>query len=377
MMNAKLQRCEALFATTISNQGENWNRNLSVNSNSPHRSVGWSSKQQQQQQQQIIHTCLLGSSSNHMDDNEEEIFDPLLSPHAYGKKGKKEDINKKNDDGEDEWTPFKMKRVTEDFSGALQEEYKTKTSTFTREWAASSVGEGGTSSPISAVTTNSTDSTTYSNSDFTDSNNSNSNSESSSFFDPLLSPHAYPKGTSHKPILQSFSSKTKHKVGILLVDHGSKRAESNARLQSLAELYQTKIASSNHIVRASHMEIASPSILDGMRELVQEHNVTKIVCHPYFLSPGRHAIKDVPNLIEEAKEELGLLNENHHVEVLVTEAVGSKLDVMADIVGQMVAETLGEDLSSKKTRFEFEQASPTTELGGFFGEVKRMMDEQL
>ena len=48
------------------------------------------------------------------------------------------------------------------------------------------------------------------------------------------------------------------------------------------------------------MEIAPPSIKDGIQTFVEEEGVEKIVCHPYFLSPGRHVVEDIPQVIEEA-----------------------------------------------------------------------------
>ena len=88
-------------------------------------------------------------------------------------------------------------------------------------------------------------------------------------------------------------------IGVLLVDHGSSRAASNAHLEKLAELNQQR-APSYYVIKAAHMEIAPPSIKDGIQTFVEEEGVEKIVCHPYFLSPGRHVVEDIPQVIEEA-----------------------------------------------------------------------------
>ena len=59
------------------------------------------------------------------------------------------------------------------------------------------------------------------------------------------------------------------KIGVLLIDHGSKKTESNASLQILAEKYQESSMCPPHvIVGAAHMEIAPPSIEEGMRSLI-------------------------------------------------------------------------------------------------------------
>lgn len=86
-------------------------------------------------------------------------------------------------------------------------------------------------------------------------------------FDPTLSPHAYPKGTPSAVVGDQVSGKKL--VGILLIDHGSKKQASNDRLKELARIYQ-QIVESNVIVKAAHMEIAEPSIPEGLESLRDE-----------------------------------------------------------------------------------------------------------
>ena len=43
---------------------------------------------------------------------------------------------------------------------------------------------------------------------------------------------------------------------------------------------------------------------------------SSIICHPYFLSKGRHVREDIPNLISEAKSEFPF------IKVKVTEPLG-------------------------------------------------------
>jgi hypothetical protein len=105
------------------------------------------------------------------------------------------------------------------------------------------------------------------------------------YFDPLLSPHAYPNGISqeNKPVeLQGVKAEaprdiaaagptggeSEKKVGVLLMDHGSRNPASNERLKHLAHLYQLTMDGENIVVEHSHMEIASPSIPEGLQKLV-------------------------------------------------------------------------------------------------------------
>jgi len=95
-------------------------------------------------------------------------------------------------------------------------------------------------------------------------------------FDPRVSPHAYRNGiasysvgycdeSQHK---QGRKKRNKEKVGILLIDHGSRREESNVHLQYLAMQYQEQ-CDDRFVVRAAHMEIASPNIEDGIQALFE------------------------------------------------------------------------------------------------------------
>lgn len=53
------------------------------------------------------------------------------------------------------------------------------------------------------------------------------------------------------------------------------------------------------IVRHAHMELAAPSLVDAMDACV-EAGAEKVVVHPYFLTPGRHATSDIPRMAKEA-----------------------------------------------------------------------------
>jgi sirohydrochlorin ferrochelatase len=89
------------------------------------------------------------------------------------------------------------------------------------------------------------------------------------------------------------------------------------------------------------MEIATPSILTSLRNLIAVDCVTKVVCVPYFLSPGRHATIDVPNLIAEAKavldqEGVTTLDGNERIEVIVSDALGTHTESMLGAVDILV-----------------------------------------
>jgi hypothetical protein len=219
-------------------------------------------------------------------------------------------------------------------------------------------------------------------------------------FDPLLSPHAYVNGvdaaivgmvTAKEVTPTSPRRLRQKKVGILLIDHGSKRPASNEHIHMVAGMYERILNDRDRaaggagggggggatttttitVVRAAHMEIAPPSILDSLRGVLVEDGVSEVVCVPYFLSPGRHATEDVPNLIEEARDILGregLLSsrssrrratgsvadvdddyeeeeeyvddDDVEIQILVSDALGTHLGGMLGVVDDLVERTL-------------------------------------
>lgn len=91
-------------------------------------------------------------------------------------------------------------------------------------------------------------------------------------------------------------------TALLLVDHGSRRAEANAMLEELAELVRARLGT---IVRTAHLELAPPSIAEGFDACVAA-GASDVVVVPVFLTPGRHASDDVPRLAREAAERHGV-----------------------------------------------------------------------
>lgn len=86
-------------------------------------------------------------------------------------------------------------------------------------------------------------------------------------------------------------------TAIIIVDHGSRRSESNAMLERFVEAFAAQ--SPYKIVEPAHMELAEPSIAAAFDKCVDRGARRVVVC-PYFLLPGRHWAKDIPNLTAEA-----------------------------------------------------------------------------
>lgn len=94
-------------------------------------------------------------------------------------------------------------------------------------------------------------------------------------------------------------SNLKPSDGVVIVDHGSRRAQSNEMLHQFVDLYRQKTGHS--IVEAAHMELAEPSISHAFDRCVEQGAKRVIIC-PYFFFPGRHWDRDIPALASTAAE---------------------------------------------------------------------------
>jgi len=115
-------------------------------------------------------------------------------------------------------------------------------------------------------------------------------------------------------------------LGVMIVDHGSRRAASNDAL--LKVVAQFRDALPYRLVEPAHMELAEPSIEQAFAKLVTA-GAKVVVVHPYFLSPGRHWAEDIPRLAAEAAA-------NHpNVQHLVTAPLGIHT-LMAQIMNDRI-----------------------------------------
>lgn len=83
---------------------------------------------------------------------------------------------------------------------------------------------------------------------------------------------------------------------LLIVAHGSRRAASNQEIHQLTERLAAQ-TSDFASIRCAFLELAEPSIPDGLRRLIADGAET-IVVMPYFLSAGRHVSEDIPAEIQ-------------------------------------------------------------------------------
>ncbi|CAI9101214.1 OLC1v1038486C1 [Oldenlandia corymbosa var. corymbosa] len=124
--------------------------------------------------------------------------------------------------------------------------------------------------------------------------------------------------------------------GVIIVDHGSRRKESNLMLDEFVKMFKEK--TKYPIVEPAHMELAKPSIEDAFSLCVQK-GAKRIIVSPFFLSPGRHWTQDIPSLAAAAAKE------HPGVSYLVTAPLGLHellVDVMNDRITHCLSHVSGD-----------------------------------
>jgi sirohydrochlorin ferrochelatase len=117
------------------------------------------------------------------------------------------------------------------------------------------------------------------------------------------------------------------RIALVLVDHGSRFQAANDLLADVAKLVRD-LSGLERIYHA-HMELAEPSIRQAFEAAVRD-GATTVVYHPYFLSPGRHSMSDIPRMVAEAAQEFP------GVAYCVTEPLG-----LHPKIGEVVLERAG------------------------------------
>lgn len=83
---------------------------------------------------------------------------------------------------------------------------------------------------------------------------------------------------------------------LLLVAHGSRREASNEEIRQLTSQLAARAGSRYQSVSCAFLELAEPSIPDGIEACIQQ-GAEEVIVLPYFLSAGRHVQEDIPREI--------------------------------------------------------------------------------
>ncbi|XP_039789277.1 sirohydrochlorin ferrochelatase, chloroplastic-like isoform X1 [Panicum virgatum] len=116
------------------------------------------------------------------------------------------------------------------------------------------------------------------------------------------------------------------KDAVVIVDHGSRRQESNLMLNDFVDMFRARTG--YKIVEPAHMELAEPTIKDAFGKCVQQ-GASRVIVSPYFLSPGRHWKQDIPALAAEASKELS------NIPYIITAPLGLH-ELMVDIMNDRI-----------------------------------------
>ena len=116
---------------------------------------------------------------------------------------------------------------------------------------------------------------------------------------------------------------------LLLVAHGSRRDASNDEIRILAKRLQTMSHPFKEI-DCAFLEIARPSIYEALQRFIVI-GAKDIVVLPYFLSAGRHVTMDIPEQVEQVK------NQYPNVKIDIVSYLGAS-EMIAELVMQLAFE---------------------------------------
>jgi sirohydrochlorin ferrochelatase len=121
---------------------------------------------------------------------------------------------------------------------------------------------------------------------------------------------------------------TTNRTALLLIAHGSRRAEANADLEFVAA--ELRARGRYPVVTVSYLELADPNIEAG-GALCVAAGATEVVLLPYFLSPGVHVVED----LTAARDALGA--RFPRVRFVLAEPLG-RHSLLVDVVEQRAKE---------------------------------------
>ncbi len=129
-------------------------------------------------------------------------------------------------------------------------------------------------------------------------------------------------------------------TGIIIVDHGSRRPESNEMLEQVAAAFAARFDECD-IVEPAHMELAMPDIAAAYGRCV-ERGAKHVVLVPFFLAKGKHWTRDIPSLTSQAAEAFPGTTYALAEPLLLDDLILDLLKKRFDTVGQQPTVAAGE-----------------------------------
>lgn len=120
----------------------------------------------------------------------------------------------------------------------------------------------------------------------------------------------------------------KNKRALVIVAHGSRREASNDEVRQLAQVIAGKVGGRFMQVESAFLELAEPSIPDGIEKCIQA-GADEVIVLPYFLSAGRHVAQDIPAEVEIKRKQYP------HTAISITTYLGAD-ERVADLMASLV-----------------------------------------
>lgn len=115
---------------------------------------------------------------------------------------------------------------------------------------------------------------------------------------------------------------------LIIAAHGSRKAESNLEVKKLAETLAKKLGPVCDRVVPAFLQLADPLLADQLDALVSEGS-KNIIVFPFFIGSGSHILRDIPELVEKARQQYP------KVRFDLTRHLGG-LDTVADLIASEV-----------------------------------------
>jgi sirohydrochlorin ferrochelatase len=130
-------------------------------------------------------------------------------------------------------------------------------------------------------------------------------------------------------------------IGVIIVDHGSRRGESNDVVEEVAARFAATYPTDFPVVEPAHMELAEPSIATAFARCIKR-GANRVVVMPFFLGPGKHWNEDIPPLVKDAKKHFP------EVDTTIAQPLGTD-DLLLRLIAQRIYERLSATPCSRKT----------------------------
>jgi sirohydrochlorin ferrochelatase len=121
-------------------------------------------------------------------------------------------------------------------------------------------------------------------------------------------------------------------TAIIIIDHGSRNAQSNELLDRIARQFFEAFCERYPIVEPAHMELAEPSIATAFARCVAR-GADRVIACPFFLGPGKHWSVDIPQLLANAAQPYP------YVDYLLAAPLGSD-ELMLKLIEKRVEEAI-------------------------------------